>query len=93
MLSGDYESEGIMEWQNSQEYPRLAALTEPYSFREKLTMPKLLLNATGDQFFLPDSWQFYWDGLVEKNTCAMCLILSTRCVTQTPPKVWLLSIK
>lgn len=61
---GDYESEGIMEWQNSQEYPRLAALTEPYSFREKLTMPKLLLSATGDQFFLPDSWQFYWDGLV-----------------------------
>ena len=60
----DYQSAGVMEWQNSQEYQRLVELTEPYNFREKLTMPKLLLNATGDQFFLPDSWQFYWDNLL-----------------------------
>ncbi len=26
-------------------------------------MPKLMLNASGDQFFLPDSSQFYFDGL------------------------------
>ncbi len=61
---GDYQSEGVMEWQNSQEYQRMVELTEPYNFREKLTLPKLLLNATGDQFFLPDSWQFYWDDLL-----------------------------
>ena len=61
---GDYQSEGVMEWQNSLEYQRLVALTEPYNFREKLTLPKLILNATGDQFFLPDSWQFYWDDLI-----------------------------
>ena len=61
---GDYQSEGVMEWQNSQEYQRMVELTEPYNFREKLTMPKLLLNATGDQFFLPDSWQFYWNDLL-----------------------------
>ena len=28
-----------------------------------LTMPKLLLNASGDEFFLPDSSQFYFDAL------------------------------
>lgn len=61
---GDYNAEGVMEWQNSQEYQRMVELTEPYNFREKLTMPKLILNATGDQFFLPDSWQFYWDELL-----------------------------
>ncbi len=60
---GNYQSEGIMEWQDSEEYKRLTELTEPYSFRDKMTMPKLILNATGDQFFLPDSWQFYWEGL------------------------------
>ena len=60
---GNYESEGIMEWQNSIEYDRLIKTTEPYSFRETLTMPKLIINATGDQFFIPDSWQFYWNGL------------------------------
>ena len=26
-------------------------------------MPKLLINAAGDEIFLPDSWRFYWDGL------------------------------
>ena len=61
---GDYQLEGIMEWQNSQEYQRLAELTEPYNFKKKLTLPKLLLNATGDQFFIPDSWQFYWKDLL-----------------------------
>lgn len=60
---GNYVAEGIMEWQNSEEYDRLNQLTEPYTFREQLTMPKLLLNGTGDQFFLPDSWKFYWNDL------------------------------
>jgi len=26
-------------------------------------MPKLIMNSTGDQFFLPDSWKFYWNDL------------------------------
>ena len=61
---GAYEQEGIMDWQNSAEYQCLMATVEPYSYRKRLTLPKLLLNATGDQFFLPDSWRFYWSGLV-----------------------------
>ena len=60
---GDYVSEGIMEWQGSKEYDRLLEIVEPYSYKEKYTMPKLLINASGDQFFLPDSWKFYWNDL------------------------------
>ena len=60
---GNYQEEGIMEWQDTPEYDKLVSITEPYSYRDRLTMPKLIINATGDQFFLPDSWQFYWDGL------------------------------
>lgn len=60
---GNYVQEGIMEWQGSQEYERMLALTEPYSLRHERNIPKFLINATGDQFFLPDSWQFYWDSL------------------------------
>ena len=26
-------------------------------------MPKFIINSTGDQFFLPDSWQFYYNDL------------------------------
>ena len=59
----DYEDEGIMEWQDSEEYEDMARLVDPYSYISDLKLPKLILNATGDQFFLPDSWQFYWDQL------------------------------
>ena len=34
-----------------------------YEYRDRLTMPKYMINATGDQFFLPDSSQFYFDDL------------------------------
>ena len=60
---GDYVREGVMEWQGTKEYNRLIRQVEPYSFRKQLTLPKFLINATGDQFFLPDSWQFYWNDL------------------------------
>ena len=60
---GDYVKHRIME---RMEHPRLADLyhlVDPYYYRHRLTMPKLVLNASGDQFFLPDSSQFYWDDL------------------------------
>ncbi len=59
----DYVREGIMDWQGSKEYDRLLEITEPFSFIDQYDMPKLLISASGDQFFLPDSWQFYWDDL------------------------------
>jgi len=64
---GDYVSHGIMEWQGTPEYAALMEIVEPYEYRDRLTMPKLILNATGDQFFLPDSSQFYWKDLPGKN--------------------------
>ncbi len=59
----EYVQEGIMDWMDSREYKRLLELTEPFSFRKKYAMPKLIVNATQDEFFLPDSWQFYRDSL------------------------------
>lgn len=59
----EYENEGIMQWQFSSEYERLRELVDPYSYLEHLTMPKFIINAASDEFFLPDSWQFYWDEL------------------------------
>jgi PhoPQ-activated pathogenicity-related protein len=38
-------------------------IEDPYSYRERLTMPKYIVNSAGDQYFLPDSSQFYFDGL------------------------------
>ena len=60
---GDYEREGIMNWMGTPEFAALMKIEEPYEYRDRLTMPKLVLNAAGDQFFLPDSTQFYWKEL------------------------------
>lgn len=60
----NYVEEGIMDWIHSEEFSKLLDITEPYSYIERLNLPKLLINAAGDQFFQPDSWQFYWDDLL-----------------------------
>jgi len=60
---GDYVTHGIMDRIGDPRFDALLALVEPYSYRDRLTIPKYLINASGDQFFLPDSWQFYFDDL------------------------------
>ena len=59
----DYVEHGIMNWMGSPEFRALMKIEEPYEYRDRLTLPKLMLNASGDQFFLPDSSQFYFDDL------------------------------
>jgi PhoPQ-activated pathogenicity-related protein len=61
---GDYTEMGIMGWQDTPEYERLLKIIEPYEYLDRYTMPKYLINATGDQFFLPDSWKFYYKNLI-----------------------------
>lgn len=55
----DYEEEDLMAWLGTPQYRALMRIEDPYEYRDRLTMPKYLVNATGDQFFLPDSWKFY----------------------------------
>jgi PhoPQ-activated pathogenicity-related protein len=60
---GDYTALRIMDWNGTPEYRALMKIEEPYEYRARLTMPKFLINAAGDQFFLPDSSQFYFKDL------------------------------
>jgi len=59
----DYENERIMDWQYSAEYSRLRELVDPFSYLDQVDIPKFIINAGSDEFFLPDSWQFYWEDL------------------------------
>lgn len=60
---GDYVRHRIMDWLGTPESKALYAIEDPFSYRDRFTMPKLLINACGDQFFLPDSSQFYFGQL------------------------------
>ena len=59
----DYVQHGIMDWMGTPQFRALMRIEEPYEYRDRLTLPKFLLNASGDQFFLPDSSRFYFDDL------------------------------
>jgi len=62
-----YVNLGIMNWMETDEFLAMLKLVEPYQFLDRLTMPKLLINATCDEFFVTDSWKFYWKDLQGKN--------------------------
>jgi PhoPQ-activated pathogenicity-related protein len=59
----DYVDHGIMDWMGTRQFKALMKIEEPYEYRSRLTMPKFIMNASGDQFFLPDSSQFYFEDL------------------------------
>jgi PhoPQ-activated pathogenicity-related protein len=58
-----YVASDIFARLHTPEFAGLAAIVDPFAYRARLTMPKYIVNSTGDQFFTPDSWETYWDGL------------------------------
>ena len=60
----DYVISGNVNWIDTPQWDALMDIVEPYEYRDRLTLPKYILNSTGDEFFLPDSSQFYWEELV-----------------------------
>ena len=60
---GNYVEHQIMQRADHPRMKDLHKLEDPHFYRHRLTMPKFIINATGDQFFLPDSSKFYWDDL------------------------------
>ncbi|MBW6501684.1 MAG: PhoPQ-activated pathogenicity-related family protein [Bacteroidales bacterium] len=63
----EYVSEGIMDRMDEPEFKELLEKIEPYSFTGELTIPKYIVNATSDEFFVTDSWRFYWNDLKGNN--------------------------
>jgi PhoPQ-activated pathogenicity-related protein len=59
----DYQDMKLMTVSATPQYQALMKLEDPYSYRRRYTMPKFIINSTGDQYFLPDSSQFYFDAL------------------------------
>ena len=59
----DYVDMKIPAWTGTPQYRALLKIEEPYEYRQRLTMPKFIINATGDQYFPPDNSQFYFDDL------------------------------
>jgi PhoPQ-activated pathogenicity-related protein len=52
-----------MKYLNKPEFVELAKIVDPYSYLDRLHLPKYIICATGDEFFLPDSTDFFFDDL------------------------------
>lgn len=60
---GDYVRHGLYPQQlGTPGLDRILAIEDPYRYRhrERLRIPKYLINATGDQYFLPDNSRLYF---------------------------------
>lgn len=60
----DYGEMNIFSRLDTPEGQALIKFVDPYEYRSRYAnIPKFLVNSTGDQFFLPDSAQFYFHDL------------------------------
>jgi Ca2+-binding RTX toxin-like protein len=61
----DYVNEGILNIDNfgKDGINSLLSIVDPFTYKDRLTLPKYIINASGDEFFVPDSWKFYYDQL------------------------------
>jgi len=58
---GDYLALGVLDWLDTPENAALMHIIDPYYYLNRLKMPKLIMCGANDQFFVPDSSQFYWN--------------------------------
>lgn len=55
----DYVELGIAQDVNTPDGQELTAMIDPFSYREKLTMPKLIFNGTNDEYWPADAIKHY----------------------------------
>lgn len=60
---GNYYDHEILQRSDHPRMRDLYHIEDPYYYLDRLTMPKYIVNGSGDQFFCPDSSQFYYDDL------------------------------
>ena len=66
----DYVNHGLFPHKiGTPEYQAVLGIEDPYNYRnrDRLKIPKFLVNASGDQFFLPDNSRFYYADLPEEK--------------------------
>lgn len=60
-----YYSENLTNYFDDPTFAKLQEIVDPYTYRERLTMPKMVVSATGDEFFAPDDSYAWYDELAK----------------------------
>ncbi|WP_166830062.1 PhoPQ-activated pathogenicity-related family protein [Thalassoroseus pseudoceratinae] len=59
----DYTSKGLVDLIEEEPQNPLFSWVDPYTYRKRLTLPKLLINGTNDPYWVVDALNNYWDDL------------------------------
>jgi PhoPQ-activated pathogenicity-related protein len=59
----DYTTRGLVPMPPTPEAKRLWSMVDPYFYRSKLQLPKLIVNGSNDPYWTLDSLNLYWDDL------------------------------
>jgi PhoPQ-activated pathogenicity-related protein len=59
----DYIERKLIPMPNTEEAKRLWSMVDPYFYRDKLKMPKLIINGANDAYWTVDALNIYWNEL------------------------------
>jgi PhoPQ-activated pathogenicity-related protein len=59
----DYTERGLVPMPDTPPARKLWQMTDPFAYRDTLTMPKLLVLGTNDRYWTVDALNLYWGGL------------------------------
>jgi PhoPQ-activated pathogenicity-related protein len=62
-MIGDYTGRKLVPMPKTPEALKLWTMVDPWSYREKLTMPKMLIHGNNDPYWSTDATNLYWDDL------------------------------
>ena len=63
----DYVKLGIPQGAGTKEGQAITAMIDPFSYREKLTVPKIIFIGTNDEYWTADAIKHYYDKIPGKN--------------------------
>jgi PhoPQ-activated pathogenicity-related protein len=58
-----YSSRGLLPIPETPKGRRLLRMVDPWAYRDRLTMPKLIVNGTNDFYWATDALNLYWKGI------------------------------
>ncbi len=62
-MIADYSTKGLTEMLSTTEGQTLTSIVDPYFYRERFKMPKMIVNGTNDRYWVIDSAKFYFNDL------------------------------
>ena len=73
----DYTRRGLQQQMLSERGQQLSRMVDPWFYRDRLKMPKLLIHGSNDRYWATDAASLYWDDLRGRNPCSSCRTRAT----------------